>query len=189
MQKLNLEKPTTESKPVVDEKPVTDQNPVEVNLGDKKPIKDINMAKGPGKLFIVLAIVAAVAGVGTGYLGVKAKSKSSGDNAPSQQVADKISDIKAGDVFGVQDKDTFKDDAEGYLKVGGLDGEGSHSLIRPGGISQTVYLTSSITDLTKFADMQIKVYGETFKGQKVGWLMDVGRVEVVDPKAEEPIEE
>jgi hypothetical protein len=94
-----------------------------------------------------------------------------------------------GDVFGVQDEKTFKDSAEGYLEIGGLDGEGSHKLLRPGGDSQTVYLTSSVTDLDKFDGMSVKVWGETFKGQKAGWLMDVGRVQIVSPQGEKPTEE
>jgi hypothetical protein len=36
--------------------------------------------------------------------------------------------------------------------------------------------------------MQVKVWGETFKGQKAGWLMDVGRVQVIDTEAEAPVE-
>jgi hypothetical protein len=36
--------------------------------------------------------------------------------------------------------------------------------------------------------MEVKVWGETYKGQKAGWLMDVGKVEVIDPQAEPPVE-
>jgi hypothetical protein len=97
--------------------------------------------------------------------------------------------INNGDVFGIKDDQTFKDSAEGYLAAGGADGEGSHSLLREGGVSQTVYLTSSITDLDKLVGMQVKVWGETFKGQKAGWLMDVGRVQVIATEAEAPVEE
>jgi hypothetical protein len=96
--------------------------------------------------------------------------------------------VNNGDVFGIKDDQTFKDSAEGYLSAGGLNGEGSHSLLREGGPSQTVYLTSSITDLDKLVGMQVKVWGETFKGQKAGWLMDVGRVQVIDTEAEAPVE-
>ena len=37
--------------------------------------------------------------------------------------------------------------------------------------------------------MKVKVWGETFKGQTAGWLMDVGRVQVVELDAEPPVEE
>ena len=73
---------------------------------------------------------------------------------------------------------TFKDVAEGTLQKGGIDGEGTHKLIRPGGDSQTVYLTSSVVDLSQYEGKKVKVFGETQKALKEGWLMDVGKVEV-----------
>lgn len=88
--------------------------------------------------------------------------------------------IKKGTVFGSDDLKTFRDTTEGVLEKGGINGEGSHRLIRPGGESQTVYLTSSIVDLDQFVSRKIKVWGETNKAQKAGWLMDIGRVEVLE---------
>lgn len=79
---------------------------------------------------------------------------------------------------GVMDKKQFPDTATGVLKEGGLDGEGNFHLERPGGESQNVYLTSSVIDLSKYVGRKIKVGGQTFQGQKAGWLMDVGYVEV-----------
>lgn len=145
------------------------------------------------KMPLIIAIVAIVLGIGTGY-GAQQLAAQSGVGpsigsgpAPVSQVAEGV--VTNGQVFGVPDAQTFKDSAEGYLQIGGLDGEGSHKLLRPGGDSQTVYLTSSITDLDDFDSMQVKVWGETFKGQKAGWLMDVGRVEVVNTEATAPTEE
>ncbi len=142
-------------------------------------------------LTAVLLVVALAAGIGTGYGGYKLQASSGGGRKSTvttssdiQQVAG--SSVQVGDVFGVQDEATFKDSAQGYLEIGGLDGEGSHKLLREGGESQTVYLTSSVTDLDKFDGIIVKVWGETFKGQKAGWLMDVGRVEIVDTQAEPP---
>jgi hypothetical protein len=80
---------------------------------------------------------------------------------------------------GVVDKKTFKDQAEGTLKEGGIDGEGNFHLERPGGESQNVYLTSSTVDLSLYVGKKVRVYGQTFAGQKAGWLMDVGLVEVL----------
>ena len=68
---------------------------------------------------------------------------------------------------------------EGNLESGGINGEGTHKLIRPGGDSQTVYLTSSVLDLNQFVGKKVKVWGQTFSAKKAGWLMDVGRVEVL----------
>ena len=78
---------------------------------------------------------------------------------------------------------TFRDEAEGVVeKNDQLDkyAQGTHKLIRPGGESQTAYLTSSVLDLDEFVGKKVKVFGETFGSQQVGWLMDVGKVEVIE---------
>ncbi len=145
--------------------------------------------KAKNGVFIVLSVLVLVGGGATGIglskLNAKEQAIKNGDNgALVQQVA--TGTVKNGDVFGSQEEKDFKDSAEGYLELGGLDGEGSHKLLREGGVSQTVYLTSSSTDLDKFQGMRVKVWGETFKGQKAGWLMDVGRVKVIEVHAQPP---
>ena len=82
-------------------------------------------------------------------------------------------------VIGSPDTKTFRDAAEGVLEVGGINGEGTHRLVRSGGESQTVYLTSSILDLNQFVGKKVRVWGETFSAKKAGWLMDVGKIEVL----------
>ncbi|OGF98901.1 hypothetical protein A2153_00765 [Candidatus Gottesmanbacteria bacterium RBG_16_38_7b] len=84
------------------------------------------------------------------------------------------------EVVGSTDTKTFRDSAEGELEAGGINGEGTHRLIRPGGESQTVALTSSVLDLSQFEGKKVRVWGETFAGQTAGWFMDVGKVEVND---------
>lgn len=64
------------------------------------------------------------------------------------------------------------------MVAGGVDGEGTHHLVRPGGDSQNVYLTSSVVDLNQFVGKTVKVFGQTFATQTAGWFMDVGRVEL-----------
>lgn len=138
--------------------------------------------------------IAILAGVGAVALGIASglslktlvenRSLAQTYESPAtQQVAG--DSVKAGDIFG-SNHEVFKDVAEGYLEQGGINGEGSHKLLRTGGDSQTVYLTSSVTDLDKLSGMQVKVWGETYQGQKAGWLMDVGKVEVIDPNASSP---
>lgn len=83
-------------------------------------------------------------------------------------------------VVGSKDQKTFKDSAEGTLEAGGVNGEGTHRLIRPGGESQTVYLTSSVLNMDDFVGKKVRVWGETFAAKKAGWLMDVGKVEVLE---------
>jgi len=127
------------------------------------------------KLFIVLALVIAL-GIGTGYLlslGRVKVGNASLDNLTG------LSKISKGTKLGSDDLKTFKDEAEGILKEGGIKGEGAYHLVRPGGESQNVYLTSSIVDLSKLIDRKIKVWGQTQKAQYAGWLMDVGRVEII----------
>lgn len=78
---------------------------------------------------------------------------------------------------------TFRDQAEGVVeKNDELDkyAQGTHKLIRPGGESQTAYLTSSVLDLDQYVGKKAKVFGETFGSSQVGWLMDVGKVEVIE---------
>jgi len=70
--------------------------------------------------------------------------------------------------------------ATGVLKEGGVDGEGTHHLEREGGVSQNVYLTSSVLNLQQFVERKVQIWGETFTAQKAGWLMDVGKLKVLD---------
>ena len=190
MHKLDLsEKNTPSQKPVVDDALLLEDND---DLNTKSTASS-RMPKPSAKIALTLSVVALIAGVATGF-GTYQLSASSGSPLgggsvePIQQVAEEGS-VSVGDVFGSTDKETFKDSAEGYLAEGGVDGEGSHQLLRPGGESQTVYLTSSVTDLDTLVGMEVRVWGETFKGQKAGWLMDVGRVEVLATDAEAPTEE
>ncbi|MDD3532106.1 MAG: hypothetical protein PHR64_02735 [Candidatus Shapirobacteria bacterium] len=85
-----------------------------------------------------------------------------------------------GEEFGVQDKDTFSDHAIGEISEGGVNGEGTHHLLREGGPSQTVFLFSSVLSLDDFIGRKVEVWGETFSAEKAGWLMDVGKLKVLD---------
>lgn len=88
--------------------------------------------------------------------------------------------IKTDKIVGSTDTATFKDKAEGKLEKGGIEGEGSHKLIRdPKRPDQTVYLTSSVVDLNQFIGKKVRVWGQTYTAQKAGWLMDVGKVEIL----------
>lgn len=159
---------------------------------ESSPLKELdlesrdNMSKKGKRIFTIISVAAILAGAATGIGAYRVyhQGSTAGPGKKIEQVPD--NSIKAGDVFGIEDEETFPNTAQGYLEAGGIDGEGSHRLLREGGPSQTVYLTSSITDLDKMVGMEVKVWGETYKGQKAGWLMDVGKVKVVDPKAQPP---
>lgn len=123
---------------------------------------------------VVLLVI--VGGIGTGWtiskgdiLGAKQEAA-----APGAEVS------SGGKEVGIDDAKTFRDSAQGVLEEGGIDGEGTHKLVRDGGPSQTVYLTSSVVDLDQFAGKKIEVWGETLGSKKAGWLMDVGRVKVLE---------
>ncbi len=133
-----------------------------------------------GKLLMFLSIVVFL-GVGTGYLLSKNNTGLSvGGSGGISNLTTGGSSVSKGTVEGSNDMKTNKDNAEGILKEGGIKGEGQFHLVRPGGDSQNVYLTSSNVDLAKFKDRKIKVWGQTQTAQKAGWLMDVGRVEVLE---------
>lgn len=88
--------------------------------------------------------------------------------------------VKTPTEEGVKDASTFKDTATGTLQEndGKITTEGTHILTR-GDASQNVYLTSSVIDLSKYVGKKVQIWGETFQGQKAGWLMDVGRIKVL----------
>lgn len=146
--------------------------PVLVKNFQEKKQKKFNLKPTGLVLLIVLA------GVVTGYL----LSTKSGLISKKGQITSikEGEEISQGTTVGIDDEKTFKDEAEGKLEKGGVGGEGSHHLVRPGGESQNVYLTSSTIDLDKFVGREVKVWGETFTAQKAGWLMDVGKLEVLE---------
>jgi len=121
-----------------------------------------------------IIVVIILAGGLTGYL----LSKSSG----VKKLTGGTQIIGGAKEVGIKDEKTFKDTAEGRLEANNDTSvpEGSHKLIRPGGVSKTAYLTSSAVDLNQFVGKCVQIWGETFAAQKAGWLMDVGRVKPLD---------
>lgn len=122
---------------------------------------------------VVIILIAIVLGTAIGFSLTKIPNNSikSASSLAKQNAS--------GKTAGVANSKSFKDKAEGVLKEGGINGEGNFHLERPGGESQNVYLTSTTVDLSEYVNKKIRVYGETFKGQNAGWLMDVGMVETL----------
>jgi hypothetical protein len=131
----------------------------------------LNLMKPRWMILISVAIV--VLGVATGYFLTKGKvlGKATGSGQVQIQVTK--------DEAGINNPAALKDTAEGVLDEGGISGEGTHHLTRPGGVSQNVYLTSSVIDLQSFVGKKVQVWGLTVAGKKAGWLMDVGKVKVL----------
>lgn len=136
--------------------------------------KDQEVAFTSKYIFILVAIV--LLGVTTGFVLSRFTVKTGKSMLPGV-VKDAV---EKGKTYGSDDTKTFPDVAEGEMKEGGIEGEGQYHLERPGGESQNVYMTSSLVDLSLFIGRKVKVWGQTQKAQKAGWLMDVGRVEVLD---------
>ncbi|MBI2008662.1 hypothetical protein HYS82_03345 [Candidatus Amesbacteria bacterium] len=123
-------------------------------------------------LIIGSAVALVVSGVVVGFLLTKVPSLSKKVSGPSL--------VNTATEVGSTDTQTFRDTATGTLESGGLNGEGTHKLLRDGGPSQTVYLISSILDLEQYTGKKIQVWGETIKAQRAPWLMDVGRLKVLE---------
>lgn len=145
-------------------------------LPEEKLVRDLETGKKLlpiPKQMILGATAIIIVGIISGYL---LSSSFKGQPATSTAPGGKVGE---GKVVGSTDTKTFPDSAEGELTTGSINGEGTHKLIRPGGESQTVYLTSSVLDLNQFVGKKVKVWGQTFAAKRAGWLMDVGRVEVL----------
>jgi len=142
-------------------------------------MKQFNQTANPGQnqgaipfsKALVLFFLALIVGVAAGFLLSSLKTGGSASTGSS-----KTTEKSAG----IVDKKTFKDKAEGILKEGGVEGEGNFHLVRPGGVSQNVYLTSSTIDLSLYINKKVRTWGQTFQAQKAGWLMDVGYIELIN---------
>ena len=160
------------------------EDKVNVGMEDKPLVHSFNNTESLKASFtpkvMILLVVVVVIGVVSGYF-IAGKNGASATGGTISGIGSILnaSSVKSGTIVGSNDTTTFKDTAEGTLQSGGINGEGAFHLVRPGGDSQNVYLTSSIVDLSKFVGKKIKVWGQTQKAQYAGWLMDVGRVEAL----------
>lgn len=123
---------------------------------------------------IIIFIVAIVLGTAVGYV-IAGGSPTGGTMSPTKMIGLKNPAKTAGE----NDPKKFPDKAEGTLKEGGIEGEGNFHIERPGGESQNVYVTSSNVDLSEYIGKKVRVHGQTFEGEKAGWLMDVGYIEIL----------
>ena len=154
-------------------------------VGEKTVNKKIGLKSS--EIFLPALIILAIifAGAATGFLltrngggnGFKASSITGG-----KKLMGGAETVATDEEIGIKDEKVFSDTAQGKIVVndGELISEGSHKLLRPGGRSQTAYITSSVLDLDDFDGKCVQIWGETFEGQEAGWLMDVGRVKRLD---------
>lgn len=124
----------------------------------------------------ITSVVVVLAGIGAGYLlsGAAGKTASTAGNKVGNTV------VVSKDEAGIADESKFSSTAEGVLEEGGIGGEGTHHLVRGVGPSQYAYLTSSVVDLSSFEGKKVQIWGDTMSGKKAGWLIDVGKIKVVE---------
>ncbi|MBI2596161.1 hypothetical protein HYW46_05520 [Candidatus Daviesbacteria bacterium] len=141
------------------------------SLRDNALVQKLQFSSSHTRLYAVILTVALVAGVGTGY--VLARGNTQTTKIPSV--------VPQAAKSAQSDTRTFRDFAEGKIekkpepKNQEVYSEGTHMLIRDKAVP--VALTSSVVDLSLYEGKFVKVYGETQKAIKEGWLMDVGKVE------------
>lgn len=148
-------------------------NPVQNNVVRKfEPSKSSNNNLVLG----LISIVVVLSGIGLGYLlsGVGGDNAGTGSKNSGNTIS--VSENEAG----IKDESKFATTTDGILTEGGIGGEGTHHLVRGSGPSQYAYLTSSVVDLSVFEGKKVQVWGDTISGKKAGWLIDVGKIKVVE---------
>lgn len=163
----------------------------QINLTDSDITQD-NLMEEPvmepvkkSQLIHIMIIVGILLGLGTGFYVAQKQLLLAGGSSTMTGTTKELTSstaIKVGDIFGSSDEKTFRDQAEGILQAGGIDGEGSHHLERGDNKSQWVYVTSSVVDLDLLVGHRVTIWGETNQGKKAGWLMDIGRLKVIELK-------
>ncbi len=151
---------------------------------EKKILKEFpkeekrHIPKGFNFKLVSSVFVVVLAGVITGWFLSGVDDKKTGkDGTQSTYTENSQGEVEEA---GVDDSKKYPDTAEGVLEVGGIDGEGTHHLVRDGGASRYVYLISTVVDLDTFVGKKVEVKGETMSsGKKAGWFMDVGRIKVI----------
>lgn len=144
---------------------------------EKKQLLKKFPKQGKQNIFLILgSLLVVLAGVTTGWL-LSGRPQTKGalipeDAAPGAE--------KTQTEAGVTDTEAYPDTAEGVLEEGGLEGEGTHHLVREGGPEKYVYLTSTAFNFEGFVGKKVQVWGETMSAKHAPWLMDVGRIKVLE---------
>jgi len=137
-------------------------------MEQQTPLQKANLAKNWP--FIVGAFAVVMGGVLTAWL--LSGRMNSGGSAVDPGI--KVTSTEAGKL----DPKVKYDTATGVLQKGGIGNEGTYHLVREGGASKNVYLTSSMVDLSVFIDKKVDIWGETQASKKAGWLMDVAKIKI-----------
>jgi hypothetical protein len=102
-----------------------------------------------------------------------------GNKTTSTDSISNADQLVVGKLYGNTSKD-FGDSAQGTVQAGGINGVGTHTLLREGGTTQNAALTSSVVDLDLFVGKKVEIKGQTNNTNKAGWLMDVGSIKILE---------
>lgn len=144
----------------------------------KKPlVKPLVSEKTKKKsIYMVLAsFLVVVLGVTTGWFLAGTRNEGKTSEGGSTQTTNSKGEVERA---GVGEEGDYDSTAEGVLKSGGVNGEGTHHLDRGLGEGKYVSLTSSVVDLDSFLDKEVVVWGETISvdPKLASWKIDVGLV-------------
>lgn len=123
-------------------------------------------------VYLVAAIIVVIGGVFSGW---KFSGGALGSTSNAVVPGSKVEETEAG----ITDESIFKDTAEGTLQKGGIDGDGTHTLIRGNDKTKHVALSSTVIDLDSFVGKKVQVWGQTLTAEEAFWLMDVGKLKVI----------
>lgn len=143
------------------------------------PLKVPDIPKFVYPVVIVMAIIIGFAI--SRFFPSQTNSVNQEDSLVANQAAQVIEgeELKPGVVYG-NTSQTFSDTTFGTVVAGGVNGEGTHTLEREGGVTQNAALTSSVVDLDLFIGKKVEVFGETNTSRKANWLLDVGNIKIID---------
>lgn len=138
---------------------------------EKKVLNPLPPSKDTKMKLVLVGVLVVLAGVGSGWFlsGASAGKSPSSEKAATKQ----MKEVKV-------DESSFSDNAQGILREGGLEGEGTHYLDTGAGEEKYVYLLSTVIDLQTFVGKKVEVRGKTLSAEHANWLMDVGKVKLLE---------
>ena len=150
-----------------------------INTNLNSPLKLPKTAKN---IYLIIVVLAIISGFWISRFIPTRVAVLDTNNIINSNQASKIiegQEVVAGTTYGNLSKN-FGDSAMGTIKDGGVNGEGTHTLLREGGVTQNAALTSSVVDLDLFVGKKVEVKGETNDSNKAGWFMDVGSIKILE---------
>ncbi|HOZ80660.1 MAG TPA: hypothetical protein PK370_00370 [Candidatus Woesebacteria bacterium] len=133
-------------------------------------------------IYLIIVCLAIGSGFWLSRLSLGKKEPVTSNSPKNTEIVSQVTNkdqIQVGKTYGTVEA-RYKDTATGVLEAGNINGEGTHILVREGGLSQRASLTSSVLDLDMFVGHKIEIKGETNASNKTSWLMEVGVVKVLE---------